>query len=83
MTTEFNHLDEPPQCALLTEYDRAHFKLYLRLLSAEIESADWRQVVSVLFGIDPSEEKIRARRVYEAHLSRARWMTTEGYRQLL
>ena len=41
------------------------------------------EAVEVLFGIDPVREPDRARRVYDSHLARARWMTQSGYRQLL
>lgn len=75
--------DEPPESAQPTEYDRTHSKLYLRLLDADAEGADWRDVVSVLFDLDPSEDPIRARFVYDRHLARARWMTDQGYRHLL
>jgi hypothetical protein len=75
-------MDEPPQSAVLTSYDRAHMKLYLRLLDAETDGADWREAVEVLFGIDPGKEPERASRVHRSHLARARWMTEQGYRQL-
>jgi hypothetical protein len=75
-------MDEPPQSAVLTSYDRAHMKLYLRLLDAETDGADWREAVEVLFGIDPAKEPERASRVHRSHLERARWMTEQGYRQL-
>ncbi|QEX23299.1 hypothetical protein FRZ61_32350 [Hypericibacter adhaerens] len=75
-------MDEPPQSAVLTSYDRAHMKLYLRLLDAETDGADWREAVELLFGIDPTKEPERASRVHRSHLARARWMTEQGYRQL-
>ena len=75
-------MDEPPQSAVLTSYDRAHMKLYLRLLDAETDGADWREAVELLFGIDPAKEPERASRVHRSHLARARWMTGQGYRQL-
>lgn len=75
-------MDEPPQSAVLTRYDRAHMKLYLRLLDAETDGADWREAVELLFGIDPTKEPERASRVHRSHLARARWMTEQGYRQL-
>ncbi|WP_127074182.1 DNA -binding domain-containing protein [Pelagibacterium lentulum] len=78
-----NIQDQPPDGLSLTEYDRAHMKLYLRLLDAASEGADWREVTAVLFGIDPQQDPKRARRMYEAHLARARWMTNNGYRQLV
>jgi hypothetical protein len=75
-------MDEPPQSVVLTSYDRAHMKLYLRLLDAETDGADWREAVELLFGIDPTKEPERASRVHRSHLERARWMTEQGYRQL-
>lgn len=76
-------LDELPESSTLTDYDRTHMKLYLRLLDAATDGADWREVVSVLFGIDPAREPERARRIHDSHLARARWMTTDGYRLLV
>jgi hypothetical protein len=66
-----------------TDYDRTHVKLYMRLFDADADGADWREVVKVLFGIDPTKEPQRARRVHDSHLTRARWMTRTGYRHLL
>lgn len=80
MPTEIQ--DQPPDGVRLTEYDRSQMKLYLRLLDAASEGADWREVMAVLFGIDPKHEPERARRMYETHLARARWMANKGYRQL-
>lgn len=75
--------DDAPAGDALTDYDRAHVELYARLLDATDDGADWREVVKVLFGIEPALESDRARRVYESHLARARWMSTTGYRHLL
>ena len=76
-------LDEPPKSEHLTDYDRAHFVTYLRLLDAEADDADWSEVVRVIFGLDPENHPERAMRVHETHLARARWMTENGYRELL
>lgn len=81
--TEADFLDEPPKSAVLTTYDREHMKLYLRLLDAETDGADWREAVQILFGIDPVSDPGRARRIHDAHLARAHWMTEHGYRQLV
>jgi len=75
--------DIAPVSDELTEYDRAHIKLYMRLLDAADDGAEWTEAVNVLFGIDPVQEPGRARRVHDSHLARARWMTKSGYRQLL
>lgn len=81
--TKADFLDEPPAGAVLTAYDEAHLKLYARLLDADAEGADWQEIVSVLFGIDAGSDHDRARSVYTAHLARAKWMTTNGFCELL
>jgi type VI secretion system activator RovC-like protein len=73
--------DEAPAGPSLTEYDTQHFVTYLRLLDADREGADWREVSRIVLHIDPDES--RARRAFESHMSRARWMTEQGYRLLL
>lgn len=74
--------DAPPGGQHVTDYDRTHAKTYLRLLDAEAAGADWREVARIVLGLDPAHDAEHARRVHEAHLNRARWMTTTGYRQL-
>ncbi len=76
-------LDAPPDSADLTDYDREHMKLYMRVLDAATDGADWREAVALIFGIDASAEPERAHRVHDSHLARARWMTEHGYRHLL
>lgn len=75
--------DEPPQGSSLTEYDREHLALYIRLLDSADEGAEWTEVVRILFGLDPNRDADRARRVHDSHLARARWMTEHGYSDLL
>lgn len=71
--------DRPPDCLRVTPYDERHLTTYIRLLDADSEGADWREVVAVIFGLDPE----RARIVHDSHLARARWMTEIGYRYLV
>jgi len=75
--------DSPPISTRLTRYDERHLVTYLRLLDAAEEGADWREVVSIVFGLDPAQDPERARIVHDTHLARARWMTQAGYRDLL
>ena len=75
--------EAPPACEHLTDYDRRHLKTYARLLDAAAEHADWKEVAALVLGLDPAAEPDRSRRVHEAHLDRARWMTQVGYRDLL
>jgi hypothetical protein len=75
--------DSPPESDQVTAYDERHFVTYLRLLDAAAESADWREAVQIVFGLDPAQEPERARLVHDSHLARARWMTEKGFRHLL
>ena len=75
--------DRPPESQKLTAYDERHLVTYLRLLDSANEGADWREVVSIIFGLDPLREPERAKTVHDSHLARARWMTEFGYRDLL
>jgi hypothetical protein len=40
-------------------------------------------VSRIVLHIDPDNDADRARIAFESHLSRARWMTEQGYRHLL
>jgi hypothetical protein len=67
----------------LTGYDEEHLVTYLRVLEAEANGADWGEATRIVLHIDPVREPERARRAWESHLNRAKWMTEHGYRQLL
>ena len=81
--TSPDYLDEPPNSSELTDYDRRHLKLYMRLLDAQAAGADWEEAVRVLFELDAEAEPQRAKHVHETHLKRAQWMTEIGYNYLL
>jgi hypothetical protein len=79
-----------PDCAdiapvepALTAYDEEHAITYIRLFAADAEGADWRDVARIVLHIDPDHDADRARRAYESHLARAKWMAKHGYRLLL
>ena len=75
--------DAAPNAAHVTDYDRSHAALYLRLLDAAEEGAPWEEAARIVLAIDPAREPARARSAYESHLARARWLTAQGYRDLL
>jgi Uncharacterized conserved protein (DUF2285) len=75
--------DTAPTDSTLTDYDRQHFVTYLRLLDADDEGADWREVARIVLHIDPDREPARARTAFDSHLARAKWMTEHGYRHVL
>ena len=72
-----------PSAPALTAYDHEHLVTYLRLLDADAEDADWREVARIVLHIDPEREPDRARHAFDSHLARAKWMTAHGYRHLL
>jgi hypothetical protein len=75
--------DAAPADSTLTAYDEEHVITYLRLLDADSAKADWREAARIVLHIDPDREPERARRAFDSHLARAKWMTDHGYRHLL
>lgn len=75
--------DLAPTAPEITIYDEAHFVTYLRLLDAEADGADWREVAQIVLHRDPVAEADRTRLCWQSHLARAQWMTKTGYRKIL
>ena len=75
--------DVAPTDSVLTVYDEEHLVMYWRLLDAEADGADWREVARIVLHIDPDREPSRARNAFDSHLARASWMADHGYRDLL
>jgi hypothetical protein len=74
--------DVAPSDPVLTVYDEEHVITYLRLLDADAQGADWREVARIVLHLDPEQESDRARTAFDSHLSRAKWMMEKGYRHL-
>lgn len=75
--------DTAPTVSMFTVYDEEYIITYLRLLDADAEGADWQEVARIVLHIDPIREPVRARKAFDSHLSRAKWMTEHGYRHVL
>jgi hypothetical protein len=75
--------DSAPDDPVLTVYDEKHLVTYWRLLDAEADGADWKEVARIVLHIDPDREPARARNAFDSHLARAKWMADHGYRDLL
>ena len=56
---------------------------YLRTLDAYAEGTAGEDVARIVLHINPEREPDRAKRAYESHLARAKWMAEKGYRHLL
>ncbi len=76
-------LDAPPESTSLTDYDRRHLKLYARLLDAQADGATWEEAFKVLFASAGPIPPERAKRIHDAHLKRAEWITSTGFTDLL
>ena len=70
--------DVAPTDSALTPYDNQHIVTYARLLQAESEGADWREVTRIVLHIDAEREPDRAHDAYVTHLARAKWVTERG-----
>jgi hypothetical protein len=68
--------DTAPSDSVLTVYDEQHIITYLRLLDANAEGADWREVARIVLHLDPEREPDRAWRAFESHLSPNGWRST-------
>ncbi|MGY2843666.1 hypothetical protein ACVIWU_006457 [Bradyrhizobium sp. USDA 4509] len=75
--------DLAPSADELTSYDKEHVVTYMRLLDADADKADWLEIARIVLGLDPTLEPDRARRSFESHLARAKWLAAHGYRDLL
>jgi hypothetical protein len=74
--------DFAPSNPALTAYDHQHAITYMRLLDADADGADSREIAQIVLRIDPNSEPDRARLAFESHLARAKWMARYGYRHL-
>lgn len=74
--------DLAPTADQFTPYDEARLCLYLRLLDAEAEGADWREVARIVLKRDPAREPERSRLCWSTHLSRAKWIAATRYMEL-
>ena len=75
--------DVAPWSEVLTDYDLGHLVVYLRLLDADREGADWREAALLVLHRDAKVDEASARGCWETHLKRAEWMTATGYKDLL
>jgi hypothetical protein len=56
-------VDTAPDEPALTPYDEQHAVTYARLLDAEADNADWREVARIVLQIDPTLDPTEPPRV--------------------
>ncbi|TIM23804.1 MAG: DUF2285 domain-containing protein [Mesorhizobium sp.] len=74
--------DEVPWSDSITNYDRQHHTIYLRILDACADNVSVEEIADLILGINPILEPVRARKAVCSHIDRANWMVTEGCKQL-
>lgn len=67
----------------ITPYDRSNILTYTRVLDVAegrsiIDGRNWREASVIILGCDPDHDEAAARRCWDAHVARARWITTAG-----
>jgi hypothetical protein len=58
--------DQAPKPPTLTGYNAVHLVVYLRILDAEADGADWSEAARIVLRINPIREPGRARRAWES-----------------
>jgi len=73
-----------PSGPALTVYDEEHAVTYMRMLDADAEGADSREVSRIVLHVDPERDPDRARG-HSTVISRGptKWASSIGYWQLL
>jgi hypothetical protein len=76
-------LPTPPDEPAVTDYDRAHAAVYLRMLDAEADGAAWDRGAALALGQDVCADRAAAYLMYTSHLKRAHWLRDHGFFRLL
>ena len=71
-----------PASPTFTAHDAVHFSTYMQLLTFSSGGASTDEMALEVLGIDPDQDPERAERAVEAHLIRANWLLTSGYKEL-
>jgi hypothetical protein len=71
-----------PTDDVVTDYDRAHFQHYVRLLDARTQGVSPDEMCRSILEIDPASEPDGARMTLTSHLDRAAWMSRVGFRKI-
>jgi hypothetical protein len=71
-----------PSGDVVTDYDRAHFQFYVRLLDAHYAGLNDKSICSEILEIDPASDPEGSQEVLRSHLERAIWMSSVGFHQI-
>jgi hypothetical protein len=62
----------------ITDYDRAHFLTYARILDAVSRDQAWQEAASEILELNVAADEPDACRVWSAHVDRAEWIVGDG-----
>ncbi len=74
--------DVAPRGDVITDYDRAHFQVYIRLLDARSGGKSSDDMCRIILEIEPTTNPDSTLKLLESHLERADWMCRVGFRQI-
>jgi hypothetical protein len=67
----------------ITDYDRAHFLTYARILDAVRCGQAWHKAACEMLDVDIVSDEANAYRVWCAHVDRAEWIVGDGLALIL
>lgn len=62
----------------MTAYDQQSLPVYAEMLDADDAGIGWEEGAHTILGLDIAIDEDTARRCWESHLARARWIIGEG-----
>jgi hypothetical protein len=62
----------------ITEYDRAHFLTYARILDAVRSDQTWQEAARDILDLDAKSDELGAYRVWCVYVDRAEWIVGDG-----
>lgn len=62
----------------ITDYDRAHFLTYARILDAVHLDQAWQAAAIEILGLDVKGDEYGSYRIWRAHVDRAEWIVRDG-----
>jgi hypothetical protein len=62
----------------ITEYDRAHFLSYARILDAVRSDQTWQEAAIEILDLDVEGDEYGSYRIWRAHVDRAEWIKADG-----
>jgi hypothetical protein len=67
----------------ITDYDRANFITYARILDALYDHVPWPMAAAEILGLDVAGDEANAHRIWCAHVDRAEWIVSDGLRFII